>query len=137
MGINNLIPSLIFNSSSEEVNNNYKDMDPTIILRLHSILTGLDVFHLSEEYDYKVREDSNNVYSLKIPSELVQELAKIDADNIDKILYEWKKSQEVRLSSWTLPQTATNLCSLINQCRTNDRNITIKMHLHEKPLSYT
>jgi len=137
MGINNLIPSLIFNSSSEEVNNNYTDMDPTIILRLHSILTGLDIFHLSEEFDYKVSEDSNNVYSLKIPNELVQELAKIDVNNIDDILYQWNKSQEVRLSAWSLPQTATNLCSLINQCRTSDRSITIKMHLNDKPLSYT
>lgn len=108
----------------------FTNMDPTIIMRLHSIISGADIFQLSRNYDYHVKENSNKVISMDIPNDMVKRLKGLTNIEIENVLSAWKDSEEVRLSAWSKSQTEVYLHSLISSCKKGAAQIHILMHLN-------
>ena len=105
------------------------NMDPTIIIRLHSIISGADIFKLSRQYDYNVKEKSKKIISMDIPNDMVKRLRGLTNIEIENVLYTWKESKEVSLSAWSKSQTEVYLHSLISSCKKGATQIHILMHL--------
>ncbi|MCM8542572.1 MAG: hypothetical protein NE328_20045 [Lentisphaeraceae bacterium] len=112
---------------------NFCNFDPTIILRLHSILSGTDIFHLTERYDYNIFKGKQRVITMVIPEDLKNLLLKINDSSREQILKSWHSSQEVNLCNWTETQTEIYLFALTESCKKSADHVKINMHLDKKP----
>lgn len=134
MGISHTRPSAAFCSKTiPEVDIHFTNMDPTIILKLHSIITEIDIFQLSQKYDYHVKKDGQKIISMDIPKDMVKRLKGLANIEIENVLNKWRNSEEVKLSAWSKSKTEVYLHSLISSCRKNVEEIHIIMHINEKP----
>ncbi len=129
MGIKN---SIVSSESVPELNMNFTNMDPTIIMKLHSIISGFDIFQLSQKYDYHVKKDGEKIISMDIPKDMVKRLKGLANIEIDNVLNKWKNSEEVKISAWSKTKTEVYLHSLICSCRKNVDSIHVIIHLSEK-----
>ena len=132
MGTKKVLPS---QQNRSEADVNFSKMDPTIILRLHSIISGLDVFQLKEKFDYKIRKSSQKIISMNIPAEMVNELRGLTNIELEPVLSQWRNSKEVKLSQWTKSRAEVYLHSLLNSSKQNFATININMHLNEEPIA--
>lgn len=112
---------------------NFSNFDPTIILRLHSLLSGIDIFHLTEKYDYNIFKGELRVISLIIPSDLKSLINNLQSSDKEKVIQDWHRSQEVKLCAWTSTQTEIYLFSLTEACKNNPESIQVNMHFDAVP----
>jgi len=136
MGVSSTLSSIILCDDQVSSDLKFSDMDPTTILKLHSILSGLDTFELSKKYDYQLSEESSSVISMTLPNNLVCYLRELQTVNKVSVLLEWHKSQEVRLNNWEELQTSMNLESLMEAARKHKSPFKIEMFLNRKPSFY-
>ena len=133
MGVSATLSSIIFCDEQLSSDLKFSNMDPTTILKLHSILSGLDTFELNKTYDYELSEISPSVISMTLPNNLICFLRELQTASKAEVLLEWHQSQEVRLNNWGELQTAMNLDSLIDACRKHKESFKIEMFLNQKP----
>lgn len=112
---------------------NFTNFDPTIILRLHSILSGVDIFHLTERYDYNVFKSNFRVISMIIPTDMKSLLLNLMPSKKELLLQKWHSSQEVKLCGWSSTQTEINLFSLTEASKKDSDYIQLNMHLDTIP----
>jgi hypothetical protein len=79
------------------------NIDPTVIIRLHSILADIDIFYLTQQDIYSIQHHSKLIYSMRLPADFRELVKKIK--DINKIAVEWSNSHEVTLYGWTLEKT--------------------------------
>ena len=133
MGADAALSSALYYQESTSTEINLCNFDPTIILRLHSILSKTDIFHLTERYDYHIFKGAQRVITMVLPDDLKDLLRDISESEKEQTLRAWHNSQEVRLCNWTETQTEVYLFALTEPCKKSDEKIKINMHLDNKP----
>ena len=115
MGIVTILPS---DQTSAEPDKSLKinDLDPTGVMRFHSLLTGFDIFELSLRYNYNPKAQSNIKYELQLPDGLKFLIAGIEEKDIKNLTGLWNESREIQLYGWSLKQTETAIRHLIDFC---------------------
>lgn len=111
---------------------NLSNIDPTIIKRLHAILSGQDIFEISERSNYKISTVANGVIKLDLPDDLKNLVLQIKSSKIDQIAHEWLKSAEVNLSQWSKLKTVRYLEKIIEYCQSVEGPVSVNMHLSQK-----
>lgn len=111
---------------------NLSNIDPTIIKRLHAILSGQDIFEISEKSQYKISTVSSGVIKIVLPENLKKLILEIKNSKIDRIAHEWLKSAEVNLSQWSKLKTVRYLEKLIEYCKSVEGPVSVNMHLSQK-----
>ena len=133
MGVNAAFSTTLFCLESDFKEVNLSNIDPTVILKLHSILSGVDVFNLTNDYDYCISNRDQKVIQMAIPNDLKRLIAGIKEQDKSEIVSAWTRSQEVTLCNWTETQTEVYLFTLIEACRKNTGLIKLNMFVDSKP----
>ena len=108
---------------------NINDLDPTGVMRLHSILTGLDIFELTLKYNYNPRPCSDMRYELQIPDKLRLMITDIKENDIKELAGLWNQSREIQLYGWSLKQTEQNIRLLIDFCSHETTSLLIYIEI--------
>ena len=91
-------------------------IDPTIITRLHSLLSGRDIFYLTNKHDYEVTFETPKIVSMKLPKSMITALLDVKVDIYTLTKY-WYASEEVKLANWSYSKTKRYLESLTEFAR--------------------
>ena len=87
----------------------FEDIDPTIIIRLHSILCDKDLFILNNDEDYSITRLKPNLISMKLPIDMQKALIDLDEESIWAVANIWHSSIEVKLCKWPLQKCIDNI----------------------------
>lgn len=82
-----------------------ENTDPTIIIRLYSILTGKDIFSLKNEFNYVINRISSNQVEMIISKDFSDELKKVSNHQSQEVIGDWYLSTEVALNGWGIKET--------------------------------
>lgn len=95
----------------------FKDIDPTIVLRLHSVISGIDIFKLKKKYNYEVKRiDAENGVML-LPEIFVTDICKLNANDFPNILKLWHRSIEVKINNWEEKEAQLKFDKIVNFCK--------------------
>jgi hypothetical protein len=125
MGINSVISTQ--KSFPDVGNTDIEGLDPTTIIRLHSILSRNDIFKLTAIYDYNAYKHTDLKFTLRLPDVLINLIQNIRVKNINNIAGLWCSSKEIRINDWTLAQTQKVLLKLISFCKTKAQSLYIHL----------
>ena len=94
----------------------FKKLDPTVILRLHSILSGLDIFELRKKFEYEIERTSKEYVQMTLPNSLVQLLKKLTKEDSHNILEKWYLSIEVAMNNWDIYEAQQKFKAIKDLC---------------------
>ena len=109
--------------------NTFKQLDPTVIIRLHSILSQKDIFTLSNLVDYSVTYESEKLLSLKLPTEILRELQNLNLNETYFVAEKWCSSKEVKLYNWTMDKCYSELLALLELANHNKSDAKIYIQI--------
>ena len=112
----------------------FTDMDPTVLVRLHSILTNRDVFILNSQNDYSIKIETSGLISMKLPADMIAALKNLNSIKHSQITKKWLDSKEVRLNRWDVTQCREKLNRLTRLA--NQGRDKIVMSLNTEVMSY-
>ena len=115
----------LFLLKDRQESNTFHYLDPTVIIRLHSIISGKDIFTLSNLVDYKINYESETLISMKLPNNMLKSLRMLNLDLIYSVSEKWYNSKEVKLYDWDINECQKYLLSLMNITKTPTSNSKI------------
>ena len=95
-----------------------RDFDPTILLRLHSILSKKDIFTLKSRYNYKLKWINDETVSLEIPDDMIKICNSLNNEDFHDLIKNWYLSTEVAINGWGIKKTQKNFVNILNLCKT-------------------
>lgn len=90
-------------------------IDPTILLRLHSIMSGQDIFTLAERYNYNGTVLNNKLIYLTLSEDFINLLISINENNFYDISQKLCTSPEALLHDWDIPTAKHFIYRLLNK----------------------
>ena len=107
---------IIFQDSNNDkkISISLEHLDPTVVLRLHSIISGKDIFTLKKLYDYQIKRISETDATMVLPQDMILKISAVSSKKT--ILNLWYSSIEVCLNKWTLKEAKKNYREIIAFC---------------------
>lgn len=121
----------LFLLKDRQKSNTFNYLDPTVIVRLHSIISDKDIFTLCNVVDYKVKYESETLLSMKLPKSMLESLQKLNLTKLYSISEKWCNSKEVKLYNWTIDRCHDHLVCLLDIA--NNPNPITKIYLQIFP----
>jgi len=94
----------------------FNKLDPTVILRLHSILSGIDIFELNKKFEYEIERTSKENVQMTLPNNFVQLLKKLTKEDSHHILEKWYLSIEVAMNDWGISEAQGKFKAIKDLC---------------------
>ena len=120
--------TFVLSSLPAEKSSLFLNMDPTVMLRLHSILSNKDIFILKGLYDYSVKIETDGTVSMKLPSDMLESLGNLNIHEQVHATKRWMESKEVRLNSWTFCQCKENFLKLLRFAKLGRNKIKMSLN---------
>lgn len=88
-------------------------IDPTTLTVLESILSGEDFYNIHERGEYEIikkvdEENDNSPMFVSSSKNLIDNLKKLNKEEIQQVLSKWCQTQEMAMYGWT-PEKATHI----------------------------
>ena len=93
----------------------FSNMDPTVIIKIHSIVSGKDIVELQKSYDYEIKKISDDTVSMLIPDDFINKLKSLSKSRFKNATQEWLNSTEVKMNAYSFDDCEEYL-ELLKNC---------------------